>query len=221
MIDIATKLKDLFESVEAKFREARVELYVSRANSELETWRKKLSGEIARPEKESSSFGRSYRDHFEYKGEYVQFPSWEDCKAIESRVWDGKVKQSDLYYADVERAKADANREVDSAKANFVSKMSGKLDSAFGKRNDLAAIDGKLAYDSGAITGHLRCDFANGDSFVVTMSIIINYRYNGYRGANGFYQFPARFKSVRVGNVKKNAASEKWMKENFNAGAGK
>lgn len=122
-----------------------------------------------------------------------------------------------LYWADHRKAVDEANGYVKSAEENFLAKQSQKIAAAIGDR-EITALEGRLALESGCVTGSLTGTVAGGDKFTAIMEIKTNYRY-GENAANRkltvYAQYPTRFKGVVIGGAKFTTKSEKWMADNF------
>ena len=208
----------LFESVEPQFRAERVRAYESRANAQYENWMKRLSGEIAPPVQSEGEAHWKFRDrvhNYEAVPEYVL-----NDRGAWNSAWSSKVADKERWHANLDKAREDANREVDGVKAVFLRKFTDKLNSAVGQRDGLQPLTGSMRMTAGFVAGVLHAVFANGDRFTLEMDVITNFRHES-RGAGrfGFYQYPARFKNVQLaGNPPKGKLSEKWMEENFAKG---
>jgi len=197
-------LTRIFESVEDKFRADAVARYVAMAQRQYEAFTKFAAGQ--EPERD-----RYYHDSMRVP-EYVG-----NKKGCWQSGWAGIVAahQNGEWFCDEAKAIKDANHQVDMVKLQFISKHVKKLENATkshkGKPNH---VSGELAHTV-LVEGHLKVAYKNGDSFVLTLSMIVNHRYS--RGCTSFYQFPSRFKDVMLKGkpVTGTKVSEKWMGEHF------
>jgi len=123
------------------------------------------------------------------------------------------ARQRGEFVANYELAEREANASVDHAKLQFVGKTAKKLENATKNHPGTPRIGGYLSFNQ-AISGGLKVEFDSGDEFLLVLTIIVNHRYK--RGHKSFYQFPARFGSVKLRGVDVKARfSEAWMEKNF------
>jgi len=198
--DFAAKLTKLFEAIEPQFRTAQVQKYRTTAEAQLGGWLQRLEG--------PAPTGRYAWDQM-YSPEYVAIR-----QPTSRHDWTWMQEHRADYYANVQKAKRDANAAVDQAKAHFISKQSGKLISAtknYAGRGRIK-VSGQLGCNV-VITGHLDVHFNASYRFRLAMSMIVNYRYRPR--FTSFYQFPARFQHVIVNGEMLDRVSEAQMAELF------
>ncbi len=215
MNPFTAKLTKLFEAVEPKFREETIGRYKAIALGQYEGWKTIMEGEepkgdtwYARQDRAAAmacpQYVKPLRDlHAE---RHYMIPTWEQVRGY---LRDG------AYEVDFQKAESDAIHSVCSAKHHFISKQSKKLENACKLRDlrTLTKLEGSLSCN-GVVTGFLTVRFSGGDQFTLNMSMIVNHRYE--RGYTSFYQYPARFGAVVIGDWHPtDRISEKWMAENF------
>jgi hypothetical protein len=198
---IEVKLTALFALVEPKFREATINRYLLTARSQFAGYKELLAGE--EPPRD-----RWYHD-------VVSTPQYVSWTGGMSTTWEARVKAmaDGVFFCNEKKATEDAIASVRYAREHFISKQTKKLTNATQLRTDRPTIEGTLKYNV-LIEGSMSFKYKNGDSFALTMSMIVNHRFE--RGYTSFYQFPARFGNVYIGGKRaEGRISEKWMSENF------
>ena len=111
-----------------------------------------------------------------------------------------------------ERLEALAKADAEHATAFFIQKNKDKLNSIVAQKGDVTDVQASASYGRGILLGHIVVSFQDGTGFTAITEI----RWNRSSRGLEFNQFPTRFVQVRLpdGSIK-NAASEKWMNEDF------
>lgn len=194
----------MFAKVEPAFKEQTREYYRKLVERNFSDWQDTLAlpWETIKERQRQDRFG----------GSLPRSPEYVTHTDAISHTWEAYQKAN--WVAQYERAQKDADAEVINAREHFTTKLNEKLRKATEKRTDqaFAKLTGQLRMGV-RITGFVKADYPNGDSFRVELSIVRNVRYE--RGYHPYYQFPARFSVAVIGGKTVRPKSLAWMQENF------
>ena len=198
------KLRAMFAKVEPAFKKQTREYYRKLVQRNWDDWQATLAlpYETIKERQRQDRFG----------GSLPRPPQYVTHENTISYTWEAYQKAE--WKAQFDRAQDDADAEVRNAREHFTIKLDQKLRDATKQRKDIPTLIGELR-NGVRITGHVKADYPNGDSFRVELSIVRNVRYE--RGYNPYYQFPARFSVAVIGGNTVKPKSLAWMQENFKA----
>jgi len=210
-------LKAMFEQIEPAFKERMIADFRGLAERQGKFWETKKT----EPWPDESKLNWRAKDELRRKalpGQYVKLKKDpEDFRTSgqdNAQWWEQITKLT--HTIDYALAEKNALDVVASAKSHFIIKQSKKLDNACAKHpRAKPAVGGSLTL-SNPITGLISVKLKEGLSFALSMSIIVNCRYNHSKGSTTYFnQFPSRFSDVVKDGVAVKSPSEAWMKENF------